>query len=218
MCANRGAQAEASGCQHEWRRAGLAARAVASRGGAEGSVGGGHGGSGRHGGSGGDHPPERGLLTPATASWQRDDLPRPRSVRGDVRAPVTVAQLEVAGLLGDRWEYLLPSELRAAERLRALGIELRSIRDTRLFQTPDAIILGNWETVEIKTQGEATFGAFRHHLRDARRQSRRLVIVLSNPAVSEADAVIWARRALGRYGGGYDEVLVLGDGFGILWP
>jgi len=115
-------------------------------------------------------------------------------------------------------EHFEAAERTMAERLAALGIDVHSVGRTRLFRTPDAFVVGSDQTLEMKAPEAPTFNAFRRAVRTARQQSPRLVLFIDELAVSEDQAVLWLRRSLGRYGGGYLEILVVGNGFGILWP
>lgn len=163
-------------------------------------------------------PTERLLLTEATGPWRRDDLPT-----GDLPGlpsvrPRSLAELRSAGLVGERLEHFDVAERARAERLGALGIDVHSVGRTHLFPTPDALIVGSDQTLEVKAPEAPTFNAFRRAVRKARYQSPRLALFTTELAVSEDQALVWLRRSLGRYGGGYVEVLVVGDDFGILWP
>lgn len=182
--------------------------------------GGGGGGTPPTGGGGGGGPgPERGLLTDATAGWRRSDLPTGELPGGD-HVPPGYEWLVEQGRVRTDWTGFAPRERATAERLRQVGIDVvRVVEGPPLSgRSPDAAIAGRAMTVELKGSRANSIGSVDRAMRDARRQSRRLVLDVGAVQMSHDDAVTWTRAGLRRYGGGFDEVLVLGDGFGILWP
>jgi hypothetical protein len=80
------------------------------------------------------------------------------------------------------------------------------------------VIIGSDATADFKSPTRNSRSSVHGNLRRGRTQSRRLVLDVRSVGMSEQDAVENLRRALGAYGGGYDEVLVLGREFGLLWP
>lgn len=168
---------------------------------------------------------KRVLRTEITAEWHRDDWPV-MSERGLYPAPTdeppTLAQLEERGLLGTGWEHFRvkgrEDDLATAERLRSVGIEVVSISNEHPKLKPDGYVAGTDLTVEFKTPKAATSTQARRNLRDARYQSRRLVIDIGKLGLTGDEAFVLYGRQIGRYAVGFDEVLILGNGFGILWP
>lgn len=195
-------------------------------------AGGGTGGGSRRGSGAGrgleSGDGDRVLLTEATAQF-RWDWRIPKSGTRRTRPP-TVDDLERLSVRiskpgPNEWKFLSEKqgELRIARRLRKLGIDVASIEEVRLKgfdgqKSPDALVVGTDKTVEFKTITSAD--RIEERMKEAAKQSRRVVLLLDPRKVKRdrtqvANAVA---RVLRERGGHYDEVLVLGKDFGLLWP
>lgn len=160
---------------------------------------------------------DRGLLTEATAEWRRTDLPTGDLPRVSA-TPRSYDDIEGHGQILDDWSEFNERERHTAERLQELGIEVVSV-DTmrgRHGPTPDAVIARLRLTVEFKRA--SSHSAVLGEARIAARQSRRLVLDIRETGFNFADAVTALMVGLGRFGGSFDEILLLGDDLGILWP
>jgi hypothetical protein len=120
----------------------------------------------------------------------------------------------------DGWSEFSEHEVPTAEFLRRLGIDTLSVLELHgaAGKSPDAVIGGTTFTVEFKRPASSVPWAIGRAMSEAEAQSRRLVVVLRAAGTTRGDAIRGLRVSLEQRGGNFDEVLVLGDGFGILWP
>lgn len=173
-------------------------------------------------------PPRQHVLRNAqTAHWRRNAWPVPpdsgrRPTPTDKHLPPSFAVLRERGLLGQGWQYFhvkgREDDLAVAVRLRELGIEMVAIDEDHPKPKPDGYVAGTHATVEFKTPRAATPTSAYRALRSGRRQSTRLVVNVARLAITENEAFELFAPEIARYAGSYREVLILGSGFGLLWP
>lgn len=108
----------------------------------------------------------------------------------------------------DKW--FSPVELSTANWLRRRGLEVRSIerRAGHLQRTPDAAAAIHRTTVELKS-ASGSVNSIVQRIRDGRWQSRRVVVDVRGTSTTPATAETGVHRALIRYQGDLDEVVVL---------
>jgi hypothetical protein len=136
------------------------------------------------------------------------------------KQPVSLAELETVGLVGQGWEYFSATERSIAEWLRSNAVQVRSVSVSRISgrRTPDGALAAG-ETVEFKTLVAGNGRAILRNLRDAREQSRRVVLDGRDVALPGTELVSGLAGALRRYGGDFDEIVfVRGTGAALHWP
>ncbi|WP_306367159.1 hypothetical protein [Nocardiopsis sp. CC223A] len=151
-----------------------------------------------------------------------ESLPRPEQTKPPTgRAnPRPLEEITDEGLVGPGWENFNDKEKEVAEFLREHGIETVSIKESTVdgVRTPEAAIAGTGETVEFKILESDTARSFERNIRSARGQSRRMVFDVRHLGTSQEDAVKGLGKGLYNYGGDVSEVVVIGDGYTIVWP
>lgn len=128
--------------------------------------------------------------------------------------------MESRGQIRDDWSAFGRTERPTVEYLRDLGLDFVSV-DTlggRFGPAPDAAIPELRITFDIKHPATGSHSGVQSAVSRARDQSRRVVIDTRGSGMTEADGVTAVQVALQRRGGNFDELLVLGDSWGILWP
>ncbi|ADH69961.1 hypothetical protein [Nocardiopsis dassonvillei] len=147
----------------------------------------------------------------------RPDQTKPPTGRANPRSFEDIAS---EGLVGPEWKHFSDKEVRVAEYLREHGIEVESIKESTVdgVRTPEAVISGTGETVEFKVLESDTARSFERNIRNARGQSRRMVFDVRHLGTSQEDAVKRIGSGLFNYGGDLSEVVVIGDGYTIVWP
>lgn len=164
---------------------------------------------------------DRVLLTEHAEGWLRADLPTlDLPALDDV--PPTYSQLWRRGQLMPPGSQFTKDTASTAARLRQLGIDVAPVLAKRAPQrdrSPDSWVVGRRITVEFKAiqsgaairdEGFRAAGQSRRVVFDARKHRQR-------PGVFFADALAGLDAGLRQWGGSFTEVLVLGDGWGILW-
>lgn len=151
-----------------------------------------------------------------------ESLPRPEQTKPPTgRAnPRLLEEITDEGLVGPGWEHFNEKEKEVAEFLRTHGIETVSIKESTVdgVRTPEAAIAGTGETVEFKILESDTARSFERNIRSARGQSRRMVFDVRHLGTSQEDAVKGLGKGLYNYGGDVSEIVVIGDGYTIVWP
>lgn len=172
-------------------------------------------------GAGGGRPPSPPGGGPVLPGGPRPaEFPGPGEVGGTMPAERrTYEELEVAGRIRPDWSSFSAEERRVAEWLRERGVEVLPVAPElgpAAGSSPDAVVLGARVTLEIKTPTSA--GQVQKRLIRARYQAPRAVLDVSRTGMSRAQAVALVGRMLREHGAGYEELLVLGDGFDLRWP
>jgi hypothetical protein len=179
------------------------------------------GGRGGAGGGGGLPPAPPGGAGPVLPGGHRpEEFPTPGEVRGTFpSARRTYEELEAAGRIQPDWSSFSDEERGVAEWLRARGVEVLPVAPERApnaRRSPDAVVVGARVTLEIKTPTSAK--KVQARLLDARRQAPRAVLDIRRTGMTRTQAVTLIGRLLREHGAGYEELLVLGDGFDLRWP
>lgn len=160
--------------------------------------------------------PKRVLLTGATSRWRRTDLPTGQLpvVAG---APRSYADLERNGQIIANGQFR-KGELPTARRLWVLGIPVVPVdtRGGRFGSSPDAALVAARATVELKRRSSYT--GIADAFKTATTQSRRIVLDVVGSAIRERTALDALTDQLLQMGGNFDEAIIIGHGFGILWP
>ena len=132
-----------------------------------------------------------------------------------VTSPPSAEFLQRAGVIApfnDPNRYFDSASGKVAQRLRTMGIDTLSIRDSVLegIKTPDGVTISGSVTWEVKAPQtpKGIARAFEH----ARRQSPCLILWTQALEMSSKDAVVVLQRQLPTWGADYQEVIVmLGD-------
>lgn len=141
---------------------------------------------------------------------------------GATRQPTPPSYEEIAGHIAplaapDKW--FSPAELSAATWLRSRGLEVCSIerREGHLQRTPEAAVAIRQTTVELKC-ATGSVNSIVQRIRAGRWQSRRVVVDVRSTGTTLATAEAGVHRALIRYQGDLDEVVVLvSDDLSVGW-
>ncbi len=151
-----------------------------------------------------------------------EELPSPAGLRqtlAEDKRPPTASEVHRIATVGAGWEFFSEAEASTAHWLWLRGLELRSVRTLHKGKTPDAVAPAFDRTVEIKNLATGTASALRRQLREARRQSTRVVIDARKAQLREPEILAELAAELYRRGGDYDEILVLIDGnAAVSWP
>ncbi|MCK9871575.1 hypothetical protein MRI28_18365 [Nocardiopsis dassonvillei] len=147
-------------------------------------------------------------------------IPRPEDVGPARYSQPTVEELRSDGRIGEGWEHFQPKERDIAEFLSGYGIEVQSVAESTAAgkKSPEAVLAGTDHTIEFKTLDSASKNAIRSNIQGGRKQSSRLVLDLRPSGMGQEDAMSALGAPLRRYGGDLDELIVIGDGFIIVWP
>ncbi|RKS10327.1 hypothetical protein DFP74_6090 [Nocardiopsis sp. Huas11] len=133
---------------------------------------------------------------------------------------VAVEDLRRDGLIDEGWESFEPKERRVAQFLSEQGVDVRSVTESTIDgrTTPDAVIAGTNSTIEFKILESGTPRAIEANIRKGRKQSSRIALDVRGPQI-DSDVVMQSLgRTLKSNGGDLEELIIIGDGYVIVWP
>ncbi|MGQ4266978.1 CdiA C-terminal domain-containing protein [Nocardiopsis changdeensis] len=133
---------------------------------------------------------------------------------------VSVRDLRSDGLINENWESFEPKEREVAQFLSDHGIEVQSVTESTVDgrRTPDAVISGTDSTIEFKILESASPRAIEANIRKGRKQSSRIALDVRGPQIDSEVILASLGRTLKTNGGDLEELIIIGDGYVIVWP
>ena len=133
---------------------------------------------------------------------------------------VAVDDLRRDGLIDEGWESFEPKEREVAQFLLDHGIRVQSVAESTVDgrTTPDAVISGTEKTIEFKILESSSSRAIEANIRKGRKQSSMMALDLRGPQVDSETVMQSIGRTLHQNGGDLDELIIIGDGYVIIWP
>ncbi len=172
------------------------------------------------GAGGGDEPPRRHIMF-----GRRITHTELGNLGADKINPPSYRLLDDSGLIATTANpavYHDEKERSTSDWLANRGVTTRSVlrRKGEGEKTPDSVLDAEDATLELKMMEAASSNSVRNNIRNARKQSRRVVVDGRRVGVDPAVAEEGLREALRKYGSQLDEVLIIygnGTGDAISW-
>ncbi|WP_306367161.1 hypothetical protein [Nocardiopsis sp. CC223A] len=133
---------------------------------------------------------------------------------------VSVEDLQSDRLINEKWESFEPKEREVAQFLSDHGIEVQSVTESTVDgrRTPDAVISGTDSTIEFKILESGNPRAIEANIRKGRKQSSRIALDVRGPQIDSETILASLGRTLKSNGGDLEELIIIGDGYVIIWP
>ncbi|WP_067599127.1 CdiA C-terminal domain-containing protein [Nocardiopsis listeri] len=133
---------------------------------------------------------------------------------------VSVDDLRRDGLIDEGWESFESKEREVAQFLLDHGLRVQSVTESTVDgrTTPDAVISGTEKTIEFKILESSSPRAIEANIRKGRKQSSMMALDLRGPQVDSETVMKSIGRTLHQNGGDLDELIIIGDGYVIVWP
>lgn len=133
---------------------------------------------------------------------------------------VSVNDLRSDGLINEGRESFEPKEWKVVQFLSEHGIGVQSVTESKVDErrTPDAVISGTNSTIEFKILESGNPRTIEANIRKGRKQSSRIALDVRGPQIDSDVIPAPLGRTLKTNGGDLEELIIIGDGYVIVWP